>query len=205
MDEELRRRLIATFRWIDPGPNSTHLVSDVSGWWRDPFVLARLGPALAHLVTPSPDQRPTVVLAPETTGLLLGPLVATALDAGFVPAHKQPAYLPAERRIAEPTTWAHTEADYRGRTLALGVRDRYLRPGDRVVLVDDWVSTAAQLRALRALVAARGATVVGAVTVVADCPPHVTAELGLRSLLTGDDLAAAPVAPMITAPAAPSH
>jgi adenine phosphoribosyltransferase len=200
VDHELRRRLIETFRWIDLGPESTHLVSDVSGWWRDPVVLARIGPALARLVddaladdvlpdhTPTAQARPLVVVAPETTGLLLGPLVATALGAGFVPAHKQ-----TDRRIAEPTTWVRTPADYRGRQLTLGLRDRHLTPGDRVVLVDDWAATAAQLRALHALARARGAVVVGAVTIVADCPPDVAAELGLRSLLTGDDLADAPV------------
>lgn len=177
--------MIAVFRWTDPGPQSSHLVSDVSGWWRDPMILTAIGPALARLVDDHPDGPPTVVIAPEATGLLLGPLVATALGAGFLPAYKDG----GERRIAEPTTWARTATDYRGRQLALGVRDRHLNPGDRVVIVDDWVATAAQLRALRELVAARGATVVGTVAIVADCPPQVAAELGLRALLTGDDLA----------------
>lgn len=41
----LSRRLVELFEWIDPGPGSTHLVSDISGWWRDPDVLAQVGPA----------------------------------------------------------------------------------------------------------------------------------------------------------------
>jgi adenine phosphoribosyltransferase len=178
---ELRTRLIETFRWVDPGPQSSHLVSDVSGWWRDPLVLAGLGPALASLHAPD---RPTVVVAPEVTGLLLGPLVATALDAGFLPAYKDS----GDRRIAEPTTWGRTDMDYRGRSLALGVRDRHLDRGDRVLLVDDWVATGAQLRALHQVVAARGAVVVGTAAIVADCPPSLTAELDLRSLLRAADL-----------------
>lgn len=181
MHAELRNRLVSRFRWIDPGPDSTHLVSDVSGWWRDAEVLAGLGPALAALF---PHERPTVVIAPEATGLLLGPLVAVALKAGFVPAVKTG----DGRRIAEPTTWAHTPPDYRGRTLRLGVRDRHLGPEDRVLLVDDWVSTGAQVRALYRLVAARGAEAVGAAAVVADCPPRLARELRLRSLLTTADL-----------------
>lgn len=187
MHDELRARLIDTFRWVDPGPQSTHLVSDVSGWWRDPLVLAGLGPALASLYT---AQRPTVVIAPEVTGLLLGPLVATALGVGFLPAYKHAGETDGGgRRIAEPMTWARTGADYRGRSLALGVRDRHLHPGDRVLLVDDWVATGAQLRALHHVVAARGAVVVGTAAIVADCPPALSAELGLRSLLRGADLA----------------
>ncbi|SDY21722.1 adenine phosphoribosyltransferase [Micromonospora pattaloongensis] len=182
MHSELTRRLTETFRWTDPGPQSTHLVSDVSGWWREPLVLAGLGPALAALHAPA---RPTVVIAPEVTGLLLGPLVATALGAGFLPAYKDT----GARRIAEPTTWERTGGDYRGRRLALGVRDRHLNPGDRVLVVDDWVATGAQLRALHRLAAARGAEVIGTAAIVADCAPALSAELRLRSLLRGSDLA----------------
>ena len=61
MPSELSGRLAALVRWIDPGPGATHLVSDVSGWWRDPEVLARLGPAL---VAPFRAARPTVVVSP---------------------------------------------------------------------------------------------------------------------------------------------
>ncbi|MEO3927333.1 phosphoribosyltransferase family protein [Micromonosporaceae bacterium B7E4] len=181
MRAELSRRLVGAFRWTDPGPESTHLVSDVSGWWRDPAILAGLGPALAEPFRADP---PTVVVAPEVTGLLLGPLVATALGAGFVPAYKNT----GERRIAEPTTWAWTGADYRGRRLALGVRDRHLGPGDRVLVVDDWVASGAQVRALHEIVARRGATVLGTTCLVAEAAPEVVAELRLDSLLTPADL-----------------
>ncbi|MGI5212486.1 phosphoribosyltransferase family protein [Plantactinospora sp. CA-290183] len=181
MRTELSRRLVEVFRWTDPGQGSTHLVSDVSGWWRDPDLLAGIGPALADLFR---TERPTVVVAPEVTGLLLGPLVATALGVGFVPAYKES----GDRRIVEPTTWARTAPDYRGRSLSLGVRDRHLGPGDRALVVDDWAATGAQLRALYEVVAARGGRALGAAVLVADCPPEVAAELRLRALLTADEL-----------------
>ncbi|MFD0823926.1 phosphoribosyltransferase, partial [Micromonospora zhanjiangensis] len=73
MHPELSKRLISRFRWIDPDPTGPHLVSDGSGWWRDPDILRRIGPALA---APYRTAAPTVVLAPEVAGLLLGPLVA---------------------------------------------------------------------------------------------------------------------------------
>ena len=219
MDGELRDRLLRAFRWVDPGPASAHLVSDVSGWWRDPVILAGFGPALAG---PFRTGGPTVVVAPESTGLLLGPLVAVALGVGFVPARKGvpapgnatdggpghvgadgPDHAPAEgpdhgitgifagldgRRTAEPTVWARTAPDHRGRSLALGVRRRHLVPGDRVLLVDDWVASGAQLRALYRLVTACGATPLGAAVVVADCRPELVGELRLRSLLTSADI-----------------
>ncbi|BCB85838.1 phosphoribosyltransferase family protein [Phytohabitans suffuscus] len=178
---DLVKRLIQTFRWIDPGPESTHLVSDMSGWWRDAKILAALGPALADLFRPS---RPTVVVSPEVTGYLLGPLAAAALGVGFVSAHKEG----ADRQIAEPLTWARTAPDYRGRTLGLGVRSRHIGPADRVLVVDDWVTTGAQVRALYEVTRDRGAVPVGCAAVVADCGPQIAADLQIRSLLTADDL-----------------
>ncbi|NJP30694.1 phosphoribosyltransferase family protein [Micromonospora thermarum] len=182
MPAELSRRLTELIRWIDPGPGASHLVSDVSGWWRDPSVLADLGPAL---VEPFRSARPTVVVSPAVTGYLLGPLAATALGVGFVAAHK-----PGDGRLPAGTlTWAQSPPDFRGRQVDLAVRDRHLGPGDRVLVVDDWVATGAQVRALYEICAARDAQAVGTAAVVADCPPEVAAELRVRSLLTGADLA----------------
>jgi adenine phosphoribosyltransferase len=178
---DLTKLLVQSFRWIDPGPESTHLVSDMSDWWRDPEILAGLGPALADLFH---TERPTLVTSPEVTGYLLGPLVAAALGTGFVPGLKEG----GDRQIAEPVTWARTDPDYRGRTLALGVRSRHITPGDRVLVVDDWVSTGAQVGALYQVVRTLGAAVVGCAAVVADCGPEVAEQLSIRSLLTSDAL-----------------
>ncbi len=181
MDTDLRSRLAGAFRWVDPGPHTSRLVSDRSGWWRDPVILRALGPALAGLF---PGERPTVVVSPPVTGFLLGPLVAQALGTGFVEACRDD----PERRVAEPVTWAATPPDYRGRSLLLGVRTRHLEAGDRVLLVDDWVVTGAQVRALYAVVGALGAPAVGTAAIVAECPDAVAADLRVRGLLRGSDL-----------------
>ncbi|MFE9915667.1 phosphoribosyltransferase family protein [Micromonospora sp. NPDC005553] len=183
MPADLTERLAALFRWIDPGPGTSHLVSDISGWWRDPAVLAELGPAL---VAPYRAARPTVVLAPAVTGLLLGPLAATALGVGFVAAHK-----PGDGRLpAGPLTWAQSPPDYRGRRVDLAVRDRHLGPDDRVLVVDDWVRTGAQLHALYDICAARGAEVLGTAVVAVDCPPGVAADLRITGLIDAANLPA---------------
>jgi adenine phosphoribosyltransferase len=175
---DLRDRLRATFRWTDPGAGSEYVVSDRSGWWRDPLILSSLGDGLADLFRAA---RPSVVVSPEVTGFLLGPLVARALGAGFVEAYRAG----ARRAVAEPMTWAQVPADHRGEVQHLGVRDGLINPADRVLVVDDWASTGAQARALRALI---GGGYVGAAVIVDECPPEVTAELTIRSLLTGADL-----------------
>ena len=181
MASDLRDRLRAGFRWTDPGPGTDLLVSDRSGWWRDPFVLDGLGPALAGLF---PHAAPTVVVSPEVTGFLIGPLVARALGVGFVEVYRAG----VRRPIAEPMAWAEVPADHRGDAQHLGVRTRLLGEGDRVLVVDDWAATGAQARGVRSLVAALGATTVGTAVIVDECHPAVSAELGIRGLLTGADL-----------------
>ncbi|MFY1705268.1 MULTISPECIES: phosphoribosyltransferase [Micromonospora] len=173
---DLAERLVSRFRWVDPGPASSHLVSDVSGWWRDPEILAELGPAL---VAPFRGERPTVVVSPAVTGLILGPLAATALGVGFVPAHK-----PTDGRLPPgATTWAQSAPDFRGRRVALGLRDQHLDASDRVLVVDDWVATGAQVRAIAEICAARGALLVGTAAVVVTCPPEIATTLRIRGLL----------------------
>jgi adenine phosphoribosyltransferase len=179
--DDLRKRLIDSFRWIDVGPDSTHLVSDTSGWWRDPAILNDLGPALADLFR---ADRPTVVVSPEVTGYLLGPLVASSLGTGFVPAVKSE----ADRLIAEPVTWARAGRDYRGRKLELGVRSRHLGPDDRALVVDDWVSTGAQVKALYDLARTLGAVPVGCAAIVSECSPKDAIKLKLRALVDAESL-----------------
>ncbi|GAA2680910.1 phosphoribosyltransferase [Actinoplanes palleronii] len=178
MTDDLRDRLRGAFRWTDPGPPADYLVSDRSGWWRDPVILDGLGPALADKFR---ADRPTVVVSPEVTGFLLGPLVARALGVGFVEAFRAG----ARRAIAEPMIWAEVPADHRGEVQHLGVRSRLLADDDRVLVVDDWASTGAQARGLRALV---GDRYVGTAVILDECPPAVTAELTIRSLLTGSEI-----------------
>ena len=157
------RRLVDAFRWLDPGPYATHLVSDVSGWWRDPDILAGLGPALAALCPDVPGG-PTLVVGPETSGFIVGPLVATALGTGFAPAYKRAP---------------------RGELVV--VTDR-LRPGDRVLVADDWVETGGQVAALRHQVRSAGAAYLGTVAVVDATTDQLRADLRIRALLRRADL-----------------
>ena len=178
MSDDLRDLLRARFGWTDPGDGSGYLVSNRSGWWRDPRILAGVGEALGDLFR---DAAPTVVVSPEVTGFLVGPLVARAIGAGFVEAYRAG----ARRPIAEPMTWATVPNDHRGDQQQLGVREGLVRSSDRVLIVDDWAATGAQARALRSLFPG---TYVGTAVIVDECPPEVSAELGIRGLLTGQDL-----------------
>lgn len=181
MSPALRTRLIDTFRWLDPDPRSAHLVSDISGWWRDPTIIRDLGPALRDLFA---DERITVVVSPETTGFLLGPLVAAAAGAGFVEAYKDT----RDRKVPDEVLWGRSVPDYRDRVLSLGVRAARLAPTDRALIVDDWVVTGAQVGALRVALGKAGVAVVGAAVIIDGCDPRAAASLGVRGLLRPADL-----------------
>ena len=55
----------------------------------------------------------------------------------------------------------HTEPDYRGKRNVLRLQRRAIKPGDRVLLVDDWAERGSQARAAAELVARCGGTVAG--------------------------------------------
>ena len=147
MGTELTQRLIELFQWFDPDPDGTHLVSDHSGWWRDPQVLAGSVPRWSTVPRPAAHRcrRP-------------GRHRADHRAAGRHRARRgfRPAYKPDERHLPGPVSWAQGPADYRGRNPASVSLDRHLGSGDRVLVVDDWVATGAQLRAIYTICAARG-------------------------------------------------
>ena len=178
---QLASDLRRTFGWLGDRANPTWY-ADPTGWWADPGVLARLGPALSALFE---DADPTVVLGPESRGTLLGALVALHLGVGLVELRKDPA--PA----ADSDHWsiALTPPDYRDRTLRVGVRADLIGPAARVLLVDDWIDTGGQATAARAVVDAAGATWCGvAVVVDALADSRLRRDLTVRSLLAVREL-----------------
>jgi adenine phosphoribosyltransferase len=165
-----------SFRWLGDRTDPD-LRADPTGWWRDAELLARIGPALADLFA---DESPTVVAGPQSRGSLLGSLVAVHLGVGFVELVKDPG--PA----ADSDAWlqATTAPDYRDRQLRLGMRRTLVGSGDRVLFVDDWVATGAQVDAARTLVERSGARWLGAAVIVDGAErSQVRRAANLRSLL----------------------
>ncbi|MCJ1707942.1 phosphoribosyltransferase family protein [Microbacterium sp. VKM Ac-2923] len=178
---DLRERLRENFRWLSDRTDPT-LSADVTGWWRDPAIIDRIGPSLA---APFAGDAPTVVMGPSSRGSLLGVLVAHALGVGFAEVRKDPS-----RPVDSDAWWETTTGpDYRDRHLRLGVRRGLLRSGDRVLFVDDWVDTGAQMEACHRLVELSGASWAGA-SVVVDAlqRPTLRRRLRLHSLLHVRDL-----------------
>ncbi|WP_407342248.1 phosphoribosyltransferase family protein [Pengzhenrongella phosphoraccumulans] len=156
--------------------------ADVTGWFRDAALLARLGPELGALFS---DADATVVVGTQSRGTLLGALVAAHLGVGLIEIRKNSG--PAAG--SEAWRYRTTPPDYRDRHLTLGFPKRLLPAGERVLFVDDWIATGGQALGAQGLVADAGAHWIGAAVVVdALTEPRLRRDLTVRSLLNIRDL-----------------
>jgi adenine phosphoribosyltransferase len=145
----LTDRVRQTLRVIPDYPKPGILFQDITPVLGD-------GPLFAQVVLemsrPFRDSGITHVLGIEARGFILGGAVATTLGAGFVPARK-PGKLPWERA---------TEAyDLEYGADALEAHRDALRPGNRVLIVDDVLATGGTARAAGQLTRGLGAELVG--------------------------------------------
>lgn len=176
---DLAGRLKVGFHWRG-GPDVSY--ADVTEWWRDPVVLRDLPAALAALVPGAP----TLVAGPVSRGSLVGVLVAAHLGVGLVEVRKNdrvalgtdPAYL----RRALP-------GSYHDGGGIMSFRRGLVRPGDRVVCVDDWIEQGVQAAATREMILEAGAEFLGTVCIVDDLSDAGMRELlGVRALLRAEEL-----------------
>jgi adenine phosphoribosyltransferase len=176
---DLLTRLRIGFHWRG-GPDV--VFADITEWWRDPVVLRDLPPALAALA----GDAPTVVLGPASRGTLLGALVAAHLGVGLVEVRKN------DRVAAHSAfyTARRLPGDYHEGGALMSFRRALVRPGDRVLCVDDWVESGAQALAIRDMVEEAGAAWLGLACVVDDLGERdeIRRRLGARALLRADEL-----------------
>ncbi|MFT5268814.1 MAG: adenine phosphoribosyltransferase, partial [Acidimicrobiales bacterium] len=110
---------------------------DVAGVLRDAELLPLVAKALAD---PFRDAGVTAVLSPEARGPILGALVAVELGAGLVLARKNDQNHPgADTPVESAPTWRGRSETFLGRSFDLGT-------SDRVLIVDDWITTGNTMR-----------------------------------------------------------
>ncbi len=93
-----------------------------------------------------------VIVGPDARGFIFGTPVAIALGVGFVPVRK-PGKLPRETLTEEYSL------EYGENALAIHKED--IRPGQRVVIVDDLLATGGTIEATIKLIERAGGNVVG--------------------------------------------
>ena len=99
------------------------------------------------------------VAGPEALGFIVGGAVALRLKKGFVPVRKGGA-LPTRRRHVTRTSFV----DYTTERKTLELNKGLIEPGERILVVDDWIETGAQIKAVIRLVERLAEVVVGVST-----------------------------------------
>jgi adenine phosphoribosyltransferase len=159
----------APFAWIRYLPRMLaeleRLIRDVPDFPKPGIVFKDVTPLLADpaglalavelMANPFRGAGVDVVVGPESRGFIFGTAVATALSAGFVPVRK-PGKLPYKTRSIEYALEYGSDA--------LHIHVDAVKPGMRVLLVDDLLATGGTLAASVKLIGegGLGATVVGA-------------------------------------------
>ena len=123
---------------------------DVTPLFADYAAFSALVGDLAALVEPLAFD---VVAGIDALGFILGAALALRTHTGFVPIRKG-GKLPVAVDAAECV-------DYTGQRKTLELRRDALRPGTRVLVVDEWIETGAQVRAAIHLIERQGGVIAG--------------------------------------------
>ncbi|HUP61168.1 MAG TPA: adenine phosphoribosyltransferase [Thermoanaerobaculia bacterium] len=149
-------------------PKPGIMFKDITPLLRSPEALEA---ACRHLSDPFRDAGVTAVAAIESRGFIFGSVVASNLNAGFIPIRK-PGKLPWTRRRHEYVLEYGSDA--------LEIHDDALTPNDVVLVIDDVLATGGTLAAATHLVRGFDAKIAGAATVIE------LEFLGGRAKLDGD-------------------
>ncbi len=130
-------------------PKPGIVFKDITPLLLDPASLAL---AVEYLAQPYRGKKVDAVAGAESRGFIFGTAVAQSLSAGFVPIRK-PGKLPAETRSAS------YELEYG--TDSLEIHVDAVKPGDKIVMVDDLLATGGTMEACCELVESLGGEIMG--------------------------------------------
>jgi adenine phosphoribosyltransferase len=154
MEAQYIRDLKAAIREIPDWPKKGILFYDVTTLLKQGRFFEQ---TIDAVVEPYKDMQVDLVLGIEARGFIFAPPVAYALKAGFVPVRK-PGKLPAD------TLKASYELEYGTDTLE--IHKDAIKPGQRVLIVDDLIATGGTAKAVAGMVETMGATLLGLAFVV---------------------------------------
>jgi adenine phosphoribosyltransferase len=152
VNQYLREHIRTVPDWPAPGVQ----FRDITPLLQDAKVFRVLIDAFVHRYM-DPERRPDVVAGLDARGFILGAVVAYELGVGFVPIRKK-GKLPF-------TTVAETyELEYGSATVEL--HTDAVRPGQRVLLIDDLIATGGTMMAGKKLLEKLGAEVMEGAVIV---------------------------------------
>jgi adenine phosphoribosyltransferase len=141
--------LKAIIREIPDWPKKGILFYDVTTLLKDGPAFQK---AIDSLIAPYRNRKVDLVAGIEARGFIFAPTVAYAMKTGFVPVRK-PGKLPAATHKASYALEYGTDS--------LEIHQDAVRPGQKVLVVDDLIATGGTANAVAELVTRMGGTVVG--------------------------------------------
>jgi adenine phosphoribosyltransferase len=154
--------------------------SDTLGLFSDASFLAKAAAAVA-----SPFRHVAVlkVAGIEARGFVLATVVALELEAGFVAVRKPGSIHPGPKaELTGPPDW-------RGIDTVLRLQRHVIKPGDGVLVVDDWAETGSKALTTRRLIEECGGNYVGLSLLVDQLPPEVREQLApVAAVALADEL-----------------
>lgn len=149
--EENAEYLLSLIRTIPGFPKEGINFRDFMPVLADAKGLSILIDALAKSLPVSPDEIDAVA-GLESRGFLIGVPLALHLGKGFVAIRKA-------GKLPPPTKRMEYSLEYG--TAAIEVEDQAIRPGERILVVDDLIATGGTAQAAEKLIQEHGATVAG--------------------------------------------
>ncbi|MFN4359700.1 MAG: adenine phosphoribosyltransferase [Hylemonella sp.] len=148
----LRSHIRTVPDWPSPGVQ----FRDITPLLQNPRVFRVLIDAFVHRYM-EPGLRPDVVAGLDARGFILGSVIAYELAVGFVPIRKK-------GKLPYTTVEETYELEYGSATVEL--HTDAVKPGDRVLLVDDLIATGGTMMAGKKLLEKLGAQVVEGAAIV---------------------------------------
>ena len=152
VNDYLKRHIRTVPDWPAPGVQ----FRDITPLLQDPRVFRVLIDAFVHRYM-SPDLRPDVVAGLDARGFILGSVVAYELGLGFVPIRKK-------GKLPFTTVEETYELEYGSATVEL--HTDAVKPGQRVLLIDDLIATGGTMMAGKKLLERLGASVIEGAAIV---------------------------------------
>ncbi|MEI8267321.1 MAG: adenine phosphoribosyltransferase [Betaproteobacteria bacterium] len=171
MTETPRQTIRRHIRTVPDWPSSGVQFRDITPLLSTPRVFRVLIDEFVHRYF---DVRPDAIAGLDARGFIIGSVVAYELNIGFVPIRKK-------GKLPFTTVQESYELEYGSATVEM--HTDAVKPGDRVVLIDDLIATGGTMMAGRRLLERLGATVIEGAAIV-DLP-----ELGGSTRLRDSGLA----------------
>jgi adenine phosphoribosyltransferase len=152
MSQYLRSHIRTVPDWPAPGVQ----FRDITPLLQNPKVFRVLIDAFVHRYM-DPHMRPDVVAGLDARGFILGAVIAYELNVGFVPVRKK-------GKLPFTTVQETYELEYGSATVEL--HTDAVKPGNKVLLIDDLIATGGTMMAGRRLLEKLGATVMEGAAIV---------------------------------------